>query len=110
MEDDLDGQRPGSLARGCRTSIKKNSGKRSGDFVLICSADNYQSAEGYGKRVKRGEGQPKGKDRGGLARIKVGIGYKADWLAWQKLPKLEARYVQHANTRLEIIFVINCTS
>jgi len=40
----------------------------------------------------------------------LGGGFKADWLAWQKLPKSEARYVQHANTRLEIIFVINCTS
>lgn len=39
-----------------------------------------------------------------------GGGFQTDWLAWQKLPKSEARYVQHANTRLEIIFVINCTS
>ncbi|KYN18197.1 hypothetical protein ALC57_09491 [Trachymyrmex cornetzi] len=30
--------------------------------------------------------------------------------SFQKLPKSEARYVLHANTRLEIIFVINCTS
>lgn len=48
--------------------------------------------------------------RGWQWRWQGGGRFKADWLAWQKLPKSEARYVQHANTRLEIIFVINCTS
>lgn len=95
--------------QGRKVRIKKNSGKRSGDFVLIRSTDNDRSAVGYGKR---GKSAAKGSNRsgGGGPGTRRWGGFQADWLAWQKLPKSEARYVQHANTRLEIIFVINCTS
>lgn len=108
-----------TCAREGGTALKRILGNDSGDFVLICSTDNDRSATGWiwQKGVKaRGA-------RGGYIGLawarrwpptrddEKGEGwFQTDWLAWQKLPKSEARYVQHANTRLEIIFVINCTS